>query len=331
MNNHDYNLLVARLGEFVSESISSAAVTIVGAGSVGSYLAEHLVRSGVRSFTMIDPDEVSLHNLSRSSFDFDHVSTPKVAACDEVCKKINPSISFKQHHCRLEDIPKEELRELIGNSSLVIACTDDPGTQALVSRMTWATETVAVFAGLYRGAKGGEIAFSVPGLTPCMECTIGGQRKQQLSNPELADRQDYGTGRLEGEVALGCNIHHVSTAALRIILDLLCITDESTPLGAMTMAALEAKTNLLLMGMEPNYWFFPDLFQGIPGQHTFQSVWVEPQQDSECGICGERSDEAPDPFSNPRPTVSAASIHEMMARPRESRDTGDESGSEQTT
>ncbi|MEH7299372.1 hypothetical protein [Neobacillus drentensis] len=41
------------------------------------------------------------------------------------------------------------------------------------------------------------------------------------------------------------------------------------------------------MSMEKDYWYFPHIFKETPGQFGFQSVWLTPETDPECPICGD--------------------------------------------
>ena len=53
------------LGEGAMEALGKSKVTIFGVGGVGSYAAEGLIRSGVGSFVLVDPDEVAVTNINR--------------------------------------------------------------------------------------------------------------------------------------------------------------------------------------------------------------------------------------------------------------------------
>ena len=53
------------LGKDNLEKIQSARVLIFGVGGVGSWCAEGLVRSGVRTITIVDSDRVCVSNCNR--------------------------------------------------------------------------------------------------------------------------------------------------------------------------------------------------------------------------------------------------------------------------
>jgi hypothetical protein len=56
---------VRAFGPAVQETLSVLHVCIVGCGGNCSAIAEQLVRLGVRHFTLIDPDDLSLSNITR--------------------------------------------------------------------------------------------------------------------------------------------------------------------------------------------------------------------------------------------------------------------------
>lgn len=53
------------LGKDVMLRISEAKVIIFGIGGVGSWVAESLVRTGIRHLTLVDSDKVSVSNINR--------------------------------------------------------------------------------------------------------------------------------------------------------------------------------------------------------------------------------------------------------------------------
>ncbi len=53
------------VGEKAMERISQINVIVFGIGGVGSWVAECLVRTGVRRLTLVDSDEVSVTNINR--------------------------------------------------------------------------------------------------------------------------------------------------------------------------------------------------------------------------------------------------------------------------
>jgi prephenate dehydrogenase len=68
-------------------------IHIIGCGSVGSTLAELLVRYGLKKITLYDFDTVEPHNLANQMFTQKHISKLKVDALSNILADINPEIN----------------------------------------------------------------------------------------------------------------------------------------------------------------------------------------------------------------------------------------------
>ena len=92
--NADYSTLFARNKGYISkdiqELIKNSPVLIAGCG-IGSTVAETLVRMGCENLTLVDNDEVSLHNLNRQVFQQNHVGKKKVDSLKQHLLTINPN------------------------------------------------------------------------------------------------------------------------------------------------------------------------------------------------------------------------------------------------
>lgn len=93
METNDWQVRTALLvGRHGVERLARARVAVVGVGGVGSHAAEALVRSGVGSVLLLDPDCVAWSNVNRQlQADSTTVGTPKVRALAERLLRINPA------------------------------------------------------------------------------------------------------------------------------------------------------------------------------------------------------------------------------------------------
>ena len=163
----------ARSGGILSKKLRDKCVAIFGCGSGGSYLAEQLVRSGIGKLILCDMDEVKAHNLCRSGFEIVHLGMPKVYALARKLRNINPAVELTLINQSLMDTPFHELKELIENSDIVVAGTDMPIANEKLNNFAYKLGKPAIFPGLYQRAAGGEIVLTIPGKTPCYDCSIG--------------------------------------------------------------------------------------------------------------------------------------------------------------
>ena len=65
MENQSFDRTALLVGNEAMERISGARVIVFGLGGVGSWVAECLVRTGVRRITLVDSDRVSVSNINR--------------------------------------------------------------------------------------------------------------------------------------------------------------------------------------------------------------------------------------------------------------------------
>jgi molybdopterin/thiamine biosynthesis adenylyltransferase len=174
----------------------------------------------------------------------------------------------------------------VRGADLVLAATDDPAAQRALDRFAYARGRPALFVGLYAGAQGGEVVVTVPERTPCFRCATRARHDAEAAAGPVSRPVDYGTGRLRGEMALGVDVHHVASAAAKLGLALL-LGDEAGPsLRAVLEAPLQEGMPYLTLSTVPRYWFYPALFDGVPGQGAFQSAWLTPRRVDGCTVCG---------------------------------------------
>jgi hypothetical protein len=266
-------------------SLSDRHVLVVGCGSVGSTIADVLVRHGVGTITLVDPDEVEAPNLSRSTYTGVDRGRPKVDALADHLLRIDPGTSVTGHHCELDALLELQLADLLQQVDLVVGTLDDPVAQGALDHRATAIGRPVVHCALYRGAAAGEIVVNIPGATPCWACATGQRATSHGADGEhLRGEQDYGTGRLAAETALGADILTVVSVAAKLSIGLLC--GPSSPVGAHTLTAI-ARHSMCIIATSAGWEWFPANFGETPGQFAPQSVWLRVLGSSECPVCGE--------------------------------------------
>ena len=176
--------------------------------------------------------------------------------------------------------------------AVIICAADDKLTQARVNKIAMHYKKPLIVVGLYAGAKGGEVALIVPGMTPCLECTLAGRQFDVSRSDDLEVATDYGTGRLKPTVGLGCDIHFVTNVATKLVLSLLTVMTnaiDGNDIGdaaELVKGALQRGENLIILGMAPDFWFMPQAMGNAKGQYAFQSVWLKTSSDPACPNCG---------------------------------------------
>lgn len=79
--------------EFFQPDKDTSRIHIIGCGSVGSTLAENLVRCGVTRLTLWDFDKVENHNIVNQMFRQCDVGKTKVEALRDILIDINPDVA----------------------------------------------------------------------------------------------------------------------------------------------------------------------------------------------------------------------------------------------
>lgn len=160
----------------VLSGLRDTAVSIVGLGSIGSGIAEHLVRAGVGSFVLIDPDRIEPPNLARHTTTRLDVGKYKTRAVAERLASINQVVRTAAGTGAVgagvgkvgRDILEGTLNAF-NQTNLVICCVGDVGIHALVDGLARQAGRPVVHAWVTNGAWGGEVVVTHP-EAPCFRC-----------------------------------------------------------------------------------------------------------------------------------------------------------------
>lgn len=89
-------------------------VTVIGVGSVGSYVVHGLAKMGVTQITVYDPDFVESHNIPMSIYRPCDLARPKVEALKDIVEEAT-GVIIKTHHVAYDGAPLK---------GVVIVCVD---------------------------------------------------------------------------------------------------------------------------------------------------------------------------------------------------------------
>lgn len=96
---------------FAVEKIRETTALIVGVGGVGSHIAEHLVRIGVRRFILVDFDSVEISNLNRQIlYDPSDIGVAKIEAASRRLEQIASSPILISKYLDVDDFLSHEQR-----------------------------------------------------------------------------------------------------------------------------------------------------------------------------------------------------------------------------
>jgi tRNA A37 threonylcarbamoyladenosine dehydratase len=210
LKNYDVNSCYGRIAGIVDvQALASKRVTIIGLGSMGQPIACQLVRHGVATESdgklwLIDGDIVSERNLIGTEYRLEHISMPKAEAAARIIHEINTdaNVSFRNHMVTEKDIPI--IIQLARQSDLLCLFADSFDLMIDISK-TCSDICPAVIAVFGPNADFAEIAFSLPGVTPSLEQTMGKRKRKAISKP----------------TALGCDTIFIASFVAAICLRLL--------------------------------------------------------------------------------------------------------------
>jgi molybdopterin-synthase adenylyltransferase len=124
-------IILKNIGIVGQKRIISSKVLIIGAGGLGSSVAEFLSRAGVGLLGIIDNDKVSLSNLHRQSLYYTNdIGKFKVQLAKEKIKKINPNTKVKIYKIRLNNI---NFKKIIKNYDYIVDGSDNFLTKFLLN------------------------------------------------------------------------------------------------------------------------------------------------------------------------------------------------------
>lgn len=115
-------------------AVQQQNILLVGAGGLGGYVANGLIRFGVKQMTIVDMDKYDVSNLNRQLFSsHDTIGKYKADVLKEACLKIYPKATIKTH---LE--PIEMLEETLKNDKYdyVIDAVDSISTRLYLEQLT---------------------------------------------------------------------------------------------------------------------------------------------------------------------------------------------------
>lgn len=141
-----YDRNVRAFGPAIQSVIGSITVAIIGCGGTGSAVAEQLVRLGVRSFLLLDPDTLSGSNITRvyGSTPND-VGRPKVQILADHLTRIAPDAVITRLQASVLEL---HAARLLQAADLVFGCTDDNAGRLRLSRLPYFTLTPVIDCGV---------------------------------------------------------------------------------------------------------------------------------------------------------------------------------------
>lgn len=158
----DYGLRSGRTGESAGKRVA-----IVGVGSVGSKIAETLLRSGIYRQVLVDGDVFLPANMERHCLDWRDVGFRKATALKRRLLNIIPGADIKAIPVNLNWQTSARLHadnvDSLASCDLIVDATGDIPTALFLAAIAAANEKPFVSVQVFEGGLGALLARSIPG------------------------------------------------------------------------------------------------------------------------------------------------------------------------
>jgi molybdopterin/thiamine biosynthesis adenylyltransferase len=156
-------------GVIDTAAMARKCVALVGTGGAAG-LARDLMRCGLGTLLLFDKDTVGAENVCRQEHMLDQVGMAKAEALTAEALRINPAARVVAIYGDITRYTDAEAKGLFGEVDVFVAATDSHAAQARVNQFALMLGKPAVWAGMYRGGRAGDVAFWHPGLSSCYRC-----------------------------------------------------------------------------------------------------------------------------------------------------------------
>ena len=162
--------------EVGQKKVKQATVFIAGAGGLGSPVAIYLAAAGVGTLRICDCGEPELSNLNRQVLHSDKdIGKSKVTSARETLAQVNPHVAVE---ALSEKIVKDNVAELIGDSSIIVDCMDNFPTRHVLNEYACTNALPFVHAGVH--GMSGQLTFIHTPETPCLYCIFPGSPPSEI-------------------------------------------------------------------------------------------------------------------------------------------------------
>ena len=190
-------IILKEIGTIGQKKILSSKVLIVGAGGLGSPVAEFLTRAGVGKIGIIDNDKVSLSNLHRQSLYFtSDIGKYKVKIAKDRIKKINNNTKVKIYKIRLNNI---NFKKIINDYDYIVDGSDNFKTKFLINDFSLKYKKFLV-TGAISKFDGHVFTFNFKNKKlPCLRCFF---QESKISDDILSCESEGILGTIAGIVGI---------------------------------------------------------------------------------------------------------------------------------
>lgn len=260
MNETNHELDFRRIKYLLNpDSLKDKLVTIVGLGSGGAPVCDHLVMNGVRRWKLYDPDILDAVNLVKHPRMRKDLNRAKVEIQKEWILDRNPLASVETFQENVLD--SKSFQDSVKRSDLILCCPDKRSVREYVNDICVLHQIPCITASVFRTGVGGEVFGYFPGDTGCYKCLqlFSIDKGINLSDDALALTQEeeeriYGLGEKDFQASgLSLDIQFIALIQARMALSFL-LRGSSPKLPPL-------KSNWIIFGNRPSKNMFRSHFE----------------------------------------------------------------------
>lgn len=258
------------------KQFENTRVTIVGLGSGGAPVCDHLTMNGIRVWDLYDPDTLEPVNLVKHPRLRKDIGKLKVDIQKNWILDRNPSAIVKTFP---EDVMNSKnFIKSLQQSDLVLSCPDKKSVREFVNDKCVEAEVPCVTASVFRTGIGGEIYAYIPKETGCYRCLqlFSLTNKLNITDDALGFTKEekdriYGLGEVDFAVSgLSIDIQMTSLIQVRLALSVLLKKIQRT-------AMARFKSNWIIFGNRPAKGIFQKHFE-------VNQMSLKPQKGCNCTL-----------------------------------------------
>jgi molybdopterin/thiamine biosynthesis adenylyltransferase len=185
-------------------------VTIIGLGSGGFPVLQHLAMSGWHRFTLVDPDQLDAVNLVKHPGRRADLGRYKVEIAAEWLTDRNPKCELTVMPRDVMELDDGDALKLAQESDLVVSATDSNGVRHWINSLCVRAATPMTLGLVHRGGTGGTVMAYRPGESGCYACL----EKVAEGLDGLPTDSDYPRTSEEDEMVYGRSIRDYAAAGL---------------------------------------------------------------------------------------------------------------------
>ena len=124
-------------------------IVLIGAGALGSAVAENLVRAGCRYLTVVDPDDVEIGNLARHTLSLADIGRGKATALSDRLETIAPYSQVSGVDNAFSS--NTSMPDYLSEADVIVDCTASDAVRRALANLSW--EDTIVFHSVAMGRR----------------------------------------------------------------------------------------------------------------------------------------------------------------------------------